>query len=119
MSNWIGWVSLVFFIIAGSMVASNYYFVWHIILQRDEPFTRQYARIAERWLWESIVFVGLQLAGAILINIFGNTWERIFGLIGAGFFAWFIPHIVKYVQDHHGDNPPYTGMRRLVFGVRP
>jgi hypothetical protein len=111
----IGWISLIFFIIAGSLIAACYPFVWHRIFQRPEPWTPQFARMAEAWPWPSIIFVALQVLAAIAINIWGNTWERIFGLIGVGFYAWFIPHIIQYVIDHHGDNPPYTGIRGLLF----
>lgn len=61
------------------MIGKIYYWFWHDFLQRKEPFTLQFRRMADA---RPLVFWGT--VGTICSGL----------IVGIGFMAWFIIHII-------------------------
>jgi len=67
-----------------------YYKVWHDLAQRNEPWTRQFARIAQAHpaFWYSTL--GTLIAG---------------GIFGICFLGWLIWHVKDYIKTHKNNKP--------------
>jgi hypothetical protein len=85
----------------------NYYFFWYKICQFNEPFTRWISRLAEKWPYEWFIGHGLLVIGLFALDIFVPWYYKITVSMFIAFYGWFIPHIIQYVIDNHGNNPPH------------
>jgi hypothetical protein len=120
MPIWAGILIDVAFIICVALLAIFYPWIWYDLFQRNEPFTQQWARIAQKRPWFFYGLCGLLLVGAFAGAILIEWWAwRVIHVIVVGFFAWLLPHVWAAAQDPN--NPPHypfiTAARRLFKKV--
>ncbi len=72
------------------MLGKFYRWFYHDLMQRDEPYTRQAARIAEA---HPTFFYGV--IGTFVLMC----------LVGLTFIGWFIYHIKDYIKRHPENKP--------------
>ncbi len=86
------------------IVARAYYWVWFDFFQRTEPFTRQAARIVQRWpafAWGvELVVLGVT---AWLPTL--TLWWLFLTVPVYLFTWWWNHHILSYCVTHKDDNP--------------
>jgi fatty acid desaturase len=105
MPIWEGALIDLAFILAVTLFAVFYPWVWYDLFQRNEPFTAQYARIAQKRPWFFYGICVVLLLGAFIGAMIAAWWLRVILIITVGFFGWFIPHIWSASQDP--SNPPH------------
>lgn len=103
---WAGILIILSFNASILVFAIFYPFIWYDLFQRFEPFTRQFARIAQKRPWFFYGIVGLLALAALITTIHSNIWywqvihaEIVFGL------GWLVGHIFDASQDPL--NPPH------------
>lgn len=103
----ISWVIVILIQALILYIATHYYRFYHHYFQEPEPFTRWFSRIAEAfpWFWWPLQAV-LAAFSALTARFAPWPWA-IIGIEGLAFMGWFFWHIKEYVEQHHGDNPPF------------
>jgi len=83
-------------------IARSYLWMYHELLQRPEPFTRQADRINRRWplLTVGTLIVTISLTAQL------REWFLVITLVVDLFALWFVIHIDQY-ERAHVDNVPF------------
>ena len=87
-------------------IACAYHFFWHVVMQRDEPYTRQLCRMEEAYpfpFWSAFTLLNGVCWYHFLDSPTVFEAALCLGLIITG--VWLIGHLIDYIQAHPDNTP--------------